>query len=77
MLKWLRARLAPSVELIDKLERPTIHENLEMAIRVEEALAAAGAAARVATQQTDEAQRLFGNIRRELAIARAREAQRE
>lgn len=74
MMQWLRKRF-PSVDSVVPGDRPTMTEDLQMAVRVQEALAAASKSAQQAAAHADEAQRLFGAIRREMVVARTRERQ--
>lgn len=70
MKRWLKNRLN-LVEDDEHTHRPTPHDDFEMAMRVEEALAAANAASKLVQAHTAEAQRLFGVIRREIQNTRA------
>ena len=72
MIKWFKNRL--SINEVDPPERPSEKDEFEMSIRVEEALAATAAAAKLVQAHADEAQRLFGMIRREIAITKVGEA---
>jgi hypothetical protein len=62
---WLRNQL----HLVDNSPRPTPRDDFEMAVRITEAVAATDAGAELTRAQAEEAQRLFGMIRREINIA--------
>lgn len=66
---WLRDKL--SLVESNPHPRPTRHEDFEMAVRVDEALAAAAASARIVAAQKEEAAKLFGTIRREIKNTKA------
>lgn len=77
MAKWLGKLFPQHDDASSPEDRPTMTEDLQMSVRVQEALAAASKSARIAAAHADEAQRLFGTIRREMAVARTKGHQKE
>lgn len=65
-MKWSGRKRHPSLT-------PLSDPHGDMALRATEALEKTVAASQAAAQHAEEAQRLFGAIRREIAVANARE----